>query len=147
MTQIVATHDVKCPFSGAIEFVERLHRSGGEHVIGPFGGLRAPVLCDLHEVRDYTDETRIHEALAVHWSARANIPVPEMNGLLTVRPNGQFTQLRMEGTYEPPFGFLGRLFDLLIGRYIALRTIRAFLAELRVFIEAEWEKERASSSG
>lgn len=146
VTQIFATKDVKCPFSATIDFIERLHRTGSEHVVGPFAGLRTPVVCDLREVRDFTDETRIHEALVLHWKARAKIPVPEMNGLLTVRPNGQLTQLRMEGQYEPPLGFPGRLFDLLVGQHIAGRTIRLFLAELRTFIEAEWEKERVASA-
>lgn len=146
VTQIFAAKDVKCPFSATIEFIERLHRTGSDHVIGPLARLRTPVVCNLHEVRDFTDETRIHEALVLHWKARANIPVPEMNGLLTVRPNGPLTQLRMEGQYEPPLGLPGRLFDALVGRHIARRTISLFLAELRTFIEAEWEKERVSDA-
>lgn len=146
MTRVFVTKDVKCPFSATIDFIERLHRTGSEHVVGPFAGLRTPVICDLHEVRDFTDQTRIHEALTLHWKARAKIPVPEMNGLLTVRPNGRLTQLRMEGRYEPPLGLPGRLFDLLAGRYIARRTIRVFLSELRTFIETEWEEERLANA-
>lgn len=144
VTRIFATQDVKCPFSGTIEFIERLHQSGSQHLVGPFAGLRTPVVCDLREVRDVTDESRIHEALVLHWKAQAKIPVPEMSGLLTVRPSGPLTQLRVEGQYEPPFGLPGRLFDVLVGRYITRRTLRLFLAELRTFIEAEWEKERAA---
>ena len=144
MTHISVLENVKCPFSGTIDLIERLHRSGSEHIVGPFAGLRTPVVCELHEVRDFTDQTRIHEALTLHWKARARIPVPEMSGLITVRPNGPLTQVRMEGQYQPPFGVLGRLFDVLAGRHIAQRTIRLFLTELRIFIEAEWEKERAS---
>ena len=56
------------------------------------------------------------------------VPVTEMNGLLTVRPNGRFT--------------LGRLFDILLGRQMAQRTFRSFLTELRAFIETEWKTER-----
>lgn len=144
MTHISAVQDVRCPFSGTIELIERLHRSGSEHVVGPFAGLRTPVVCELHEVRDFTDQTRIHEALTLHWKAHARVPVPEMNGLLTVRPNGPLTQLHMDGEYEPPLGLPGRLFDVLAGRFIARRTARLFLTELRTFIEAEWEKERAA---
>lgn len=144
MTHVFATQDVACPFSATIEMIERLHHTGGEHDVGPFSALHTPVVCDLSEVRDYTDETRVHDALTVHWRARAGLPIPEMNGLLTVRPNGPVTRLRMDGRYEPPFRFLGRIFDDLIGRHAARRTIRRFLHELRGFIEAEWQKERRS---
>lgn len=142
MTEIFANQNIKCPFSATIEMIERLHHTGVEHVVGPFSGVRTPVVCDLAEVRDFTDDTRIHEALNIHWSARPGMPLLEMDGLLTVRPNGPMTELRMEGRYEPPLGIGGRLFDNLFGRYIARRTIRRFLRELRGFIEAEWEKER-----
>lgn len=146
MSTIFAIEGVKCPFSATIEMIERLHHSGSEHSVGPFSGLRTPVICDLSEVRDYTDETRAHEALKVHWRANAKLPVPEMNGLLTVRPNGPLTELRMAGRYDPPFGVPGRIFDALIGRFVALRTIRRFLTELRLFIEAEWQKERRANA-
>lgn len=122
--------------------IERLHGAAGKHFVGPFAGFSTPVVCDLSEVRDYTDETRVHDALKLHWRANSKMPLPEMDGLLTVRPNGPVTELHMEGQYEPPLRFAGRIFDTLFGRFIALRTIRRFLDELRTFIEAEWQRER-----
>jgi len=142
VTLFFEKQNVRCPFSATIDLIEHLHTKRAEHTVGPFAALRTPVICDLSEVRDYTDQTRAHEALSVHWSAKAALPVPEMDGLLTVRPNGPLTQLRMEGRYEPPLGLFGRIFDLLVGRYVARRTVRRFLNELRTFIESEWQKER-----
>ncbi|MGH7737183.1 MAG: hypothetical protein ACREMP_04875 [Candidatus Tyrphobacter sp.] len=144
MRKIFAEHDVRCPFSAAIEMVARLHDSGMEHVVGPFSALRAPVVCHFSQVRDYTDDARIHEALVLSWEARARIPVPRMKGLITVRPNGATTTLRMDGEYEPPLGFPGRIFDEMAGRHIALRTIRRFLRELGEHVEAEWRAEQRS---
>ncbi|HET6895797.1 MAG TPA: hypothetical protein VFH72_10495 [Candidatus Baltobacteraceae bacterium] len=140
--EIFEQQNVRCPFSATIDLIEHLHARHTEHSVGPFAALRTPVICNISEVRDYTDQTRAHEALSVHWTAKAALPVPQMDALLTVRPNGPVTQLRMHGRYEPPLGLFGRIFDLLVGRFLARRTVRRFLNELRVFIESEWQKER-----
>lgn len=142
MTRIYAKCEVHCPFSATIEMIERLHASGTEHRVGPFSSIRTRVQCEIAEVPDHTDETRIHDALTLRWTAPSRIPLPVMRGLITVRPNGPATQLRMEGTYEPPLGPVGRLLDLLAGRNLAQRTVDRFLDELRDFIEQEWHKER-----
>lgn len=142
MTTIFAKRDVRCPFSVTIELVQRLHRSGAEHWVGPFGAFSTRVECELAEIRDHTDQTRIHEALVLRWKARARIPLPAMRGMITVRPNGRTTEVRMEGRYTPPLGSFGRLFDSLIGRRVAQRTVDRFLDQLRDFVEREWQAER-----
>ena len=65
-----------------------------------------------------------------------------MRGMITVRPNGRFTELRMEGSYTPPLGSFGAIFDRLIGRGLAQRTIERFLDDLQGFVEREWTSER-----
>lgn len=142
MTTIFAKCDVHCPFSATIEMIERFHEKGTQHLVGPFSSVRTRVECELVEIRDHTDQTRIHDALTLRWKARARIPVPLMRGLITVRPNGPATELRMEGTYAPPLGLLGRIFDGIIGKHIAQRTVERFLDELRDFVEREWRIER-----
>lgn len=142
MTTVFGKRDVRCPFSATIELIEHLHASGAEHRVGPFSAIRTRVQCEIAEVPDRTDETRIHEALQLHWKTPSRMPLPVMSGLITVRPSAPATELRMEGTYEPPLGALGRLFDRIIGRYVAQRTVDRFLDELAVFVENEWQKER-----
>ena len=142
MTRIHATRAVHCPFSATIEKIALLHKSDGEHHVGPFSSIRSRVQIQFEEVRDYTDETIRHEALEIRWKAPARMPLPVMGGLITVRPNGLTTDLRMEGTYVPPFGALGQLFDRIIGCHIAQRTVNRFLDDLRDFAEQEWQKER-----
>lgn len=122
--------------------VEHLHRNEAKHDVGPFRMLHTVVRCELAEIRDYTDEARIHEALILHWEAHTRIPVPAMRGMITVRPNGPYTELRMEGWYTPPLGVFGRVFDTVIGMRLAQRTIDRFLEELSSFVEHEWETER-----
>jgi hypothetical protein len=142
MTTVFAKRDARCPFSAAIEMIERLHQSSTDHIVGPFSRMRMRVHCDFAEVRDYTDETRVHEALVLQWKSHAALPLPLMRGMITVRPNGPFTELRMEGTYVPPLGFAGAVFDTLIGKRIAQRTIERFLDELRDFVEQQWDSDR-----
>ena len=142
MTRVYAKRAVHCPFSATIEMIKHLHDSGAGHRVGPFSSIRTHVHCEIAEIRDLTDGTRIHEALTFRWRAHSWIPLPVMSGLITVRPNGRATELRMEGTYDPPVGALGRLFDRIIGCRLAQRTVNRFLDELRDFVEQEWQKER-----
>jgi len=142
MTRIYAKRDVHCPFSAAIEMIEHIHDDGAGHRVGPFSSIRTHVHCDIAEIRDLTDGTRIHEALKFRWRAHSWISLPVMSGLITVRPNGLATELRMEGTYTSPLGAVGQLFDRIIGRRLAQRTVNGFLDELRDFVEQQWQKER-----
>ncbi len=140
MTRVYAKRDVHCPFSATIETIQHLHSSGAEHRVGPFSSIRARVQFEITEVRDRTDETRIHDALLLQWKSHSRIPLPVMSGLITVRPNGLATELRMEGTYVPPLGALGLFFDRIIGYHIAQRTVGRFLDEVRDSVEHEWRK-------
>ncbi len=142
MTAIFAKRDVRCPFSAAIEMVQRFHAKGARHSVGPSEHLRAGVQCELVEVPDHTDTTRLHEAALLRWKARSWFPLPAMTGLITVRPNGPVTELRMEGRYAAPLGLLGRIFDAIVGRHIAQRTVERFLDEVKSYVEREWEIER-----
>lgn len=145
MTRIFGARDVRCPFSATIEMIERFGSRDFKQPVGPFAALRTHVHIDLAEVRDLTDQTRIHDALVLKWQAPSPLlPLPVMQGLVTVRPSGPVTELRMEGNYTPPLGALGRLFDRLVGMHIAQRTVNRFLDELGALVEREWQKERES---
>lgn len=122
--------------------VERLHRSGAAHVIGPFSSVHTAVRCEVAEVRDYTDTCRAHEALVVRWKAHSRIPLPVMRGMITVRPDGPATEVRMEAKYRPPLGAFGRWIDALIGKRLAQRTIERFLDEVKIFVDRQWAEER-----
>ena len=145
MTTIVfATRDVHCPFSATIEMIERFHESGTQHLFGPFRGVRTRVECVLSEIRDDTDQTRIHQALRLQWRARTWIPLPVIRGRITVRPSGRSTALHIEAKYSMPLGFIGRVFDQIIGKRLAQRTVERFLDEVRDFVEREWQNDRGS---
>lgn len=140
MTTILSRRYTHCPFSATIELIERLHRSGAVHTVGPFSGLHTKVRCEFAETRDYTDQTRIHEALVVRWKANSGTPMPVIRGMITVRPKGPATEIRMRAKYRPLLGF--EIFDSIVGRWLAQRTIDRFLDEVKKFVECEWAQER-----
>ncbi|HEY9179108.1 MAG TPA: hypothetical protein VIO32_00210 [Candidatus Baltobacteraceae bacterium] len=146
MTTIFASRITQCPFSATIEFIERLHRSDDTHTVGPFPALQTSVRCELAETRDYTDRSRIHEALVLRWRANAGMPLPVLRGMITVRPEGRATQIRIEAKYRPPLGPAGRVFDALAGRWLARRTIDRFLNEVSRFVAHQWAQEAAAAS-
>lgn len=74
----------------------------------------------------------------LHWQARRHRKLfPVMEGDLVARPtSGASTELILEGTYHPPFGILGFVGDLLLGRLVARSTAEAFVEDLGRSLEA-----------
>lgn len=143
MTTIFSSRYTHCPFSATIELIERLHRSGAVHTVGPFSYLHTRVRCEIAETRDYTDQSRIHEALVLRWKARAGAPMPVIRGMITVRPEGSATEIRMQAKYRPHLGL--EIFDATVGKWLVQRTIDRFLDEVKKFVECEWAQERQAA--
>ena len=137
VTTVRAKRDVRAPFTATVELIQRFHDEEPELRVGPFPPLRARIVCECNEIPDYTDETRLHEALVLRWKAGSRFPLPDMRGLVTVRPNGLKTEVRMEGVYEPPLGAAGRAFDWIAGRFIARLTVARLLNDIYAFIGRE----------
>jgi len=138
MTCIRETVRVDCPFSVAIEYAANFFK---EHrklplVVEPV--LTTDVEATFKVVLDVTDAGRLHEALQLDWSPAEHLPLPAFGGLLSVRPDSGQTELTLAGTYEPPFGAAGQLFDSVLGKKIAHGTVRALLREIASCIEAQW---------
>lgn len=93
----------------------------------------------LRYAANYTSRYRI--AWDAGRTARG-IPTPGFTGTLTLGAGEDYgeTELRLEGSYDPPGGVAGRAFDELIGRRIAHATLSALLGgigdELRASHEA-----------
>ncbi|PZR64357.1 MAG: hypothetical protein DLM53_01170 [Candidatus Eremiobacter antarcticus] len=68
------------------------------------------------------------------WNPRFGL-FPPFGAVLTVRREGKGSLLVLEGSYTPPGGVLGRLFDRAIGKSLANRTMDALLQEMKHYIE------------
>lgn len=58
---------------------------------------------------------------------------PHMKAKLSVYPlSSRETQLEFEGTYDPPFGWLGDAVDAIVGNRIAEASVLAFIQDVAV---------------
>jgi hypothetical protein len=141
VSRVVAERVARCPFSVAHDYAEDFFRAasaGGIALHVPLrdvlptlrGRLRRPVRIVFERRPDYADAGRAHDALDVAWTAGTRL-FPDFRGVLRLRiASVDETLLTLEGTYRPPFGPAGRLFDLLVGRRIARASLCGLLDEL-----------------
>ena len=75
--------------------------------------------------------------LYVRWSADAGGPFPTFVGTLEVEADEDYasSRLALAGTYEPPLGLAGKVFDAVLGHHIALATARDLLGRIAEYIE------------
>jgi hypothetical protein len=144
MTSLRVTRYVDCPFSAVLEFAEKSLAQRHKFCMTPFQPLGQAVRLLHASTADASDVARKHDALLVAWTPYAPL-FPEFRGALTVRPKHRGVWLRLSGQYQPPFGRLGKFFDIVIGRFLAVRTLHRFLEELGAEIEAQYTQECADN--
>ena len=66
-------------------------------------------------------------------------------GTLSITPVATHSELWLQGTYDPPFGFFGALLDRTVLRHAARRSLQAFLQRIADDI-AERRTRNAKSS-
>lgn len=104
------------------------------------------VECEMAETRDYTDSSRAHEALIIQWRSHGWLPVPRFRGMLTARPSSLATEIRIDGHYVPPLGKTGIVFDAVVGRWMARRTLQRLMNAIAYFIDREYGADRMPHS-
>jgi hypothetical protein len=70
--------------------------------------------------------------LPMHWWALgATRLYPHLDGDLEFAPLGSMsTQITLMGSYDPPFGFVGRRADIMLLHHVAEASVRSFLARM-----------------
>ncbi len=104
------------------------------------GALRHPVVVRFHRQRDLTEPGRVHDEIAFDWNAQSRW-LPNFNGVLRFRIEAPRTRVVLSGAYVAPFGAFGRLFDRIIGRRLAVATLRDVINRLAQQLEARWTEE------
>lgn len=141
MSQVLVSKYAQCPFSAAVELAEKIvGRRKGMYVTPspPFGER---VQFAAASTDDSTDDARKHEALLIAWHPKSSSLFPDFRGVVTVRPEYRGARLRLHGEYTPPYGAAGKVFDVIVGRTLARRTMDHFLDELAADIEAAYSQE------
>ena len=84
----------------------------------------------------------------VDWKDADNGPYPDFHGTITVAGDEDYNAfwLVLEGTYAPPGGIGGQIFDAVIGKRIAESTALRLLDDIRVETERLFEAEEARKS-
>ena len=123
---------VDCPFEVAHDYAADFFRAaerGGSEAVVRAGPLRRRVALVFGLRSDIRDPGRSHEEIAVQWSAGTRL-LPDFSGTLRMRINGVGTRLVLDGSYVPPGGRLGSMFDALVGNRIAAATARGLLVRV-----------------
>ena len=94
--------------------------------------VRQYVLVDVGTPEDSAGRTRV----AITWTpvGRRRL-LPSFSGAAIVTADGDDARLTLEGTYRPPFGLLGALWDRLAGRRVAAHTVDVYVRELGARID------------
>lgn len=125
------------PFSAVIEYANDFFLEHPRLHIRSLAGTRAAV--DVHHsvVSDLSDTARLHDAIVLSWQPRLPL-FPDFAGCVSVRPHFKGSMLAIEGSYEPPFGKPGRIFDRFAGRMLAFASLDFLLYRLRASIERRY---------
>jgi hypothetical protein len=131
-THVHAEELADCPFSIAEEYaadyLRRAELGGAErelHVslngVGPFPGAGKTVCFSFGTRTDSDEIGRSHDLLSLQWTAGTPL-LPQFHGALRFRIAGSRTRIVLDGSYLPPGGALGKIFDAVLGHRIAART-------------------------
>ncbi len=85
----------------------------------------------------------------IHWTPTSSEPLPKFNGAFHVQWDEEYGNCRLviEGSYEPPLGAIGKVFDAVAGQKIAHTTLATLLATLRDAIESAYQRDMRKSGG
>ncbi|HTW83881.1 MAG TPA: hypothetical protein VMD91_07435 [Candidatus Sulfotelmatobacter sp.] len=112
----------------------RLAKALGAH---PDMALRVPV-GDLHVEKDVVVHLSPkpgypgYELFDIHWEPKEGGPYPSFAGTLSIADEGAgWSRVDLDGTYAPPLGPIGLVFDAMVGHRIAAATAALLLAEIK----------------
>jgi hypothetical protein len=127
------------PFTAARESLQRVVQELGQPGVSERHSL-AVYLSDVHvavrgeirvpvtmEVADHP--ARFESAISIRAASNEGY-FPTFEGTLSVTPVGTQSELWLQGSYTPPFGFVGALLDHTVMHNAAHRSLQAFLQRI-----------------
>jgi hypothetical protein len=139
MTRIARTAQVCVPQRQAISLVDAFFLQRSKLNVKGIGPSSASVDVRYELLYDWTTIARRNDAVAFAWKPQWR-GFPPFGATLTVRAAGQDSQLVLEGSYDPPAGAAGRLFDLIVGKGLARRTMDGLLRDITGYVEGAYAK-------
>lgn len=133
---------VDCPYNRARaylrESLQGFAESGEAETLRlcvPLGEAGKPSMLEKEVTVRYgagADPLHFDQPWTINWRPSNGGPYPDFAGTLTVRADEDYSRsvLELEGTYAPPFGAAGKMFDAVLGTRIASATAKEFLRRL-----------------
>lgn len=145
MSDIHESLTVLCPFDqvpkAAEAYIASLAVEDGLHVVPlrvTVGDLIIERLADLKLslAREYAG----YEIMDIRWRPHGGGPYPVFRGTLSVEEGvGNFCRLDLDGSYVPPLGVAGAVFDAVVGHRIAVNAARQLLDEIKTGFELAFQ--------
>ena len=111
------------------DFFER-HRTADGTIRIPLQVMHLGHPVTVH-LRKQRDAQNLNDEIAMGWDPGADEPFPSFEGRMILwSETPAQTCLELRGTYEPPLGGPGKVFDDALGRALAKSTARNFLLTL-----------------
>lgn len=140
MTAIVEKELVQAPLASADVFIRAFFaaraapKGADARIVLRAGDAARSVIVSLqstHRPKDMTPRYKLH------WAAEDGGPYPVFDGELTIGSDEDYNAfwLVLDGTYAPPGGLAGQVFDAVIGRRIVAASSHGLLTEIRIEIE------------
>jgi hypothetical protein len=147
MSKLKETAIVETPFAQAADLVENfLHKAVDANgkltlqLTAAVAGvqLEHPVVVTFDRISG-PNETIVFR---LSWEAVGDGFFPVFRGTLTVAEDETYKTCRLilEGTYHPPLGVAGAVFDAVLGSRIAQATGAELLERLRTFLNASYQE-------
>lgn len=154
MTSIKETLRVACPYLRAREFLHQTLQEAAEGALPQLLTLTAHIPGTGIEMEKGVRVTYAHVGDPMHfdepwtmsWTPEPGGTYPAFSGMLTVRADENYTTavLEVEGSYEPPLGAAGQLFDKALGQRIASATLQNLLAKIAAEMVRHYDREEAA---
>lgn len=87
------------------------------------------------QARRARGEAMLNDLMLITWIPEGTGVFPTFEGILIVRADNGNSSIELDGTYTPPFGPAGQVFDATIGHRIAESTARELLKDLKAAVE------------
>jgi hypothetical protein len=109
-------------------------------------GLSQPATVTLRRVHRPAEMTPHYD---VSWQSAGTGLFPRFQGLLSVGGGDDYDVfwLTLDGSYKPPLGLAGKVFDAVVGHRVAIETADGLLAEIAADAESHFAAEEAAKPG
>jgi hypothetical protein len=146
MSRVAERALIRAPLASAARFMTAFVAANaapggkGARIVLHVGGFSEPAIVTLTPAHAPGD---MEPRFGVHWEAEGGGAFPVFYGELVIEADDDYNTfwVAIDGTYEPPGGLAGKVFDVVIGERLAAETTKNLLETIRDYVETYFQKE------